>query len=89
MEDGVCIAQGLLMRGVNGNSEGMCHRTPLHWVSYFERPKIAHVLLNHGAKPNMEDGYGKTPLHLLSQANTTPKTMVLVLHNYYWSMVWM
>ena len=66
-EDGVSIAQELLVRGVDVNAQCKRHRTPLHLASYHGRSAIARVLLDHGAKPNAEDDNGETPLHLLSQ----------------------
>ena len=66
-EDGVCIAQELLARGVDVNAQSKCHRTPLHLASYLGRSAIARVLLEHGAKPNAKDDYGETALHLLSR----------------------
>ena len=66
-EDGICIAQELLERGVdvNAQSHWQHHKTPLHLAYSCGRPAFARVLLEHGAKPNAKDVYGATPLHLL------------------------
>lgn len=66
-EDGICIVRELLEWGVDVNAQSKCHKTPLHFASYFGRQAIAQVLLDHNANPDAEDGYGETPLHLVSR----------------------
>ena len=72
-DDGVCIAQELLARGVDVNAQSKCHRTPLHLASDLGKFAIARVLLEHGAKPNVNDDHGETPLHLLARGKYYPQ----------------
>jgi ankyrin len=63
-EDGVRVAQLLLERGANVNTQRKDHQTPLHLASYFGNIEIVRLLLNHGADPEAAEGnMGDKPLH--------------------------
>ncbi|KAH9066250.1 ankyrin repeat-containing domain protein [Lactarius vividus] len=65
-QDGVGVAQLLLERGGDVNTENNDHKTPLDTASYFGRFDIVQVLLDHDAKANAEDSSLRTPLHQVS-----------------------
>jgi ankyrin repeat protein len=65
-EDGVRVAQLLLERGVDANSQDKDRWTPLHSACQSGRPEIVRLLLDHGAKVDAENDDGETPLSIVS-----------------------
>jgi ankyrin repeat protein len=66
LQDGVCVTQLLLERGVDVNAEDNGHNSSLHAASYAGNLEIARVLLNHGAQADAKNNRGETPLHEVS-----------------------
>ena len=66
-EDGVRVAQLLLERGANVNTQRNDHATPLSLASYIGNVEIVQFLIDHGAEVNTVDDFGGTPLHDVSQ----------------------
>jgi ankyrin len=63
-EDGVRVAQLLLERGADVNTQRRDHQTPLHLASYYGNIEIVCLLLDHGADPEAAEGnMGQKPLH--------------------------
>ena len=67
LQDGVRVAQLLLERGVDVNTQDKDHNSPLHLVSYSGKLEIARVFLDRGAKANAKNDREETPLHQVSQ----------------------
>ena len=65
-EAGSRVAQLLLDRGADVNSQCYDRSTPLHLASYNGKLEIARLLLDRGADVNAESSDGETSLHSVS-----------------------